>query len=621
MSTVLGHTNVDERGLSRRLGEPGTRPVSHLIALSLPAVLALVVWRLSLRNVDAYHLGSYGLPPALPISWYGALLLSVIGAVTALWIRESHGLVVAGYIVVIAVILFGSVPVLSGHPHYAWVYKHIGVVRYLEEHGQVNLNADIYNRWPGLFALIAMLSPIAGRPNPASYAAWADLFFLLLDAVLVTAIVKAIAHDSRIAAGAALLFVVTNWVGQTYFSPQAFGFTLGLGVLLIILRHLRTDRCECSARLRRFMERVGRVPQLHEVSDGAVKWPRWAALTAVLGMYAVLVASHQLTPYVMLVSIGVLMACGVVRPWWLLIVMTAMTVGYLAPNFHFVQHHYGLFTSIDPFNNVEGVKITPNTPVPGKVFNTNIQLVFIVALWLTGLIAVIRLLRRGHLFRALPLLVLAGCPFAVVFGQNYGGEAPLRIILFSSPWICGLISWALVTVGRRAWRFMLTAGIAIVFTGLFVPSFLGQEELNIISGPEVRASEHFYARARPGSVLLLAAPGFPYRYGPTYTEFTGPEGDANPNLMTQPAFQSRQLGAAEVPLVIARIRQYTPHGYIVFTRNEIIFSRIFNIVPPGALAHLESAIAQSPHFRLWYRNSRVRIYELVSGRRSRKGQQ
>jgi hypothetical protein len=301
----------------------------------------------------------------------------------------------------------------------------------------------------------------------------------------------------------------------------------------------------------------------------------------------------------------------VVRPWWLLLPMAAMALGYLWPNLTFVQQHYGLFTSIDPFNNVQGVQITPNTPVPGKVFNTNIQLVLIAVLWASGALAAVRLLRKGLLVQAVPFLILAACPFVVVFGQSYGGEAPLRIILFSSPWFAALISWALLTIARRGLRIGITLGVAVTFTTLFVPSSLGQEELNVISAPEVRASAYFYRHARPRSVLVLAAPGFPYRYGASYTEFSGPEGDANPNLMTQRQFQSHQLGPRQIPDVIKRIHRYTKHGYLAFSRNETLYARIFNIIPPRAMANLETAIARSPRFRLWYRNSKVRIYELV----------
>lgn len=621
MSSVLETASVKPGRLSRSFGsvtEAGSR--WRQLVLALPALVALVVWRLSLRHVNVDHLGAYGLPPALPVTWYLALLISVVGAVTTISLRRANGLVMAGYIVVVGIILFGTVPVLSEQPHYAWVYKHIGVVRYLEEHGKVNLNTDIYNRWPGFFALSAVLSPIADRSNPATYAGWADLFFLLLDAAMVAGIVKALAHDTRIAAGAALFFIVTNWVGQTYYSPQAFGFVLGLGLLLIMLRQLRTGGATYSPRVSRLIERVGRVRQLPIQVDSEARWSRRATIAVVLGVFAIIVASHQLTPYMLLVSIGVLMLVGIIRPWWILIPMALLTFGYLAANLTFIQQHYGLFTSIDPFNNVQGVNITPNTPVPGKVFNTNVQLVLIGVLWLAGLAAMIRLLRRGLLVRALPFVVLAACPFVVVFGQNYGGEAPLRIILFSSPWFAALISWALATISWSPLRLSLRLAVAVVFTTLFVPSFLGQEELNIISAPEVKASEHFYYHARPGSVLVLAAPGFPYRYGATYTEFSGPEGDANPNLLTGRPFQSRQLGAAEVPRVVARIQQYTPHGYIAFSRNEIVFARIFNITPPGALANLEAAIARSPRFRLWYRNSKVRIYELVVRHQAHRGQ-
>jgi hypothetical protein len=155
---------------------------------------------------------------------------------------------------------------------------------------------------------------------------------------------------------------------------------------------------------------------------------------------------------------------------------------------------------------------------------------------------------------------------------------------------------------------MLTA---VSFTAFFVPSFLGQEELNIISSAEIRASAWFYGHGTPGSVLVLAAPGFPYRYGGTYPRFRGPEGDANPNLLTEPVFDGRPLGDAEVPSIVARIKEYSPHGYISFSKDETEYAEVFKITLPGALADLEAAVARSPHFRLAYANSDSQIYELT----------
>jgi hypothetical protein len=582
----------------------------------MPAVIALVLWRLSLLHVGVSNLGDYGLPPALPIGWYLALALAVAGAVWAITARRTSGPIMVCYVVVVAVILFGTIPLLSAQPQYAWVYKHIGVVRYLETYGKVNPQIDIYNRWPGFFALAAVFSQIAGRSNPESYAGWAELIFLALDAVLVIAAVKVVVRDIRIAAGAGLFFVITNWVGQTYYSPQAFAFLLALALIVVMLRQLRPDRAGYSRRLTRLIERVGRTPQLAVPVEGATKWPRWAAIAAVLSLDAAIVASHQLTPYALLVSVALLMIVGVVRPWWLLPTMAVMAFAYLAPNFQFIQHHYGLFTSIDPANNLY-VEKYKQVPTAGKVFNTNAQLVLIAALYVLSLCAAIRLLRRGLLARSLPLAVLAVSPFAVLLGQNYGGEASLRIILFSSPWCVALISWALATVTWRRTRSALTMLVAVIFTGLFVPSFLGQAELNIISPPEVRASEWFYYHAKPKSVLVLAAPGFPYRYGGTYPEFSGPEGDANPNLLSRESFQRRQLGAYDIPAVIERVTNVSKYGYVVFTKDETAYAQVLGITPPGALGNLQAAVARSPAFKLWYGSKDVQIYELVEGWRAK----
>jgi hypothetical protein len=612
VSTVVDQPGAEVGDHARAFSPPWiSGPRLRLVALALPGVAALVAWRASLLHVNVSHLNDYGLPPVLPIAWYLALLVAVVGSVTAATARRTNTLIMVGYLIVVVFILYGTVPVLSGQPHYAWVYKHIGVVRYLEVHGQVTPSIDIYNRWPGFFAFGALFSQVVGRPNPESYAGWAELFFILMDGVAVMAAVKLITKEARIAAIAALLFVLTNWVGQTYYSPQAFAFFLGLVLIIVILRQLRGTNY--SPRLTRLVERVGHRKQLPIEREDIPKWPRGAAIAFVLGLDAVIVASHQLTPYILLGSIALLALSGVFRPWWLLGAMAAITFAYLAVNFHFIQHNYGLFSSIDPFNNLYIKKYT-EAPTAGKVFNTNVEYVLIALVWLSGIAAAVRLLRRGLLIRALPFVVLAAAPFAIIFGQSYGGEASLRIILFSSPWTGALVAWGLATVKRPRVRWALTATAAVVFASLFVPSFLGQEELNIISPGEVAASEWFYSHARRRSVLLLAAPGFPYRYGATYPDYNGPEGDANPNLLADPNFQGRQLGPASLRGVIYRITLYSEYGYVSFTNDETAYAETLGITPRGALRNLEVAMARSPDFRLVYGNRDARIYELVGGK-------
>ena len=51
----------------------------------------------------------------------------------------------------------------------------------------------------------------------------------------------------------------------------------------------------------------------------------------------VLAASHQLTPYVLLLQLGALAVAGYLRPWWLAIGAGVMTIGYLIPNLSYAD--------------------------------------------------------------------------------------------------------------------------------------------------------------------------------------------------------------------------------------------------------------------------------------------
>jgi hypothetical protein len=387
---------------------------------------------------------------------------------------------------------------------------------------------------------------------------------------------------------------------------------LGLTLIAVMLRELSVYETGFAAtRLTHLIERLGRVPQYHEQIDETSRWPRWAAITVVLTLDAVIVASHQLTPYMLLAATALLMLVGGIRPWWMLAAMASMTFAYFAANFTWIADHFPIFSSIDPFNNVHVARSTGQAPDAGKRFQTHVELLQVTILGLASLCACGRLLTRGLLVRSLPLVLLAISPLFVVFGQNYGGEASLRIILFASPWCAALIAWALSTVSRPALRWALTASVAATFTGLFVPSFFGEEGLNIVSPGELRASEWFYSHARHGSVLVLADGNFPLRYGAAYPDFKGPEGDAYPDLLSLRALRNRRLGAADIPIIVSSIRRYGKYGYVAFTHGQIAYAQIYRLTPSGALEHLEAAVARSPEFRLRYGNHDARIYEFV----------
>jgi hypothetical protein len=606
-------TRHPEPALTERPAAGTRRPTivraAALLAWLGPAALAAAAWRVSLDGVDVADLGSYGLTPALPLLWYLAFGAAVLGAiVSVLWHRVPLVVTVA-YLAVIAVILYATIPVLSHQPQYTWVYKHIGVVRYLEAHGEVNTSIDIYNRWPGFFALGAVFSTLSGRSNPAEYVRWAELFFVLLDLIAVTALLRELIGDARKALAGALVFLLANWVGQDYYSPQAFCYVLYLGLLLVGLRHLRGRWGEPGSRLWRAARALGRTEPLPVARPAGSRWPRGVALAVVIAFDAVMIATHQLTPYIALAAFAGLMAFGVLRPWWLLGLMAAMTLAYFGLNYSYVTHNFKLLTGLNPFANAQ-VSQYPQTPAAGKVLNTHAELAAIFVSWLAAIAGGVALLRRGLGVRAAPLAILALAPLTVVFGQNYGGEASLRVVLFSSPFLAGIAAWAILGTRRAMVRRVLMSGFVAVSAGLFVIAFYGQAALNIVDHDEVAASEWFYEHARPGSVLMLSAPGFPLKIGASYPGFAGPEGDAFPNLLNSHLFQGRRLGPKRIPDLIGQIELYSPRGYIAFSKDETAFAEVMRITPPGALAELEQAVRASDSFRLAYSNPSTRLYEL-----------
>ena len=593
--------------------EPERGPAPGWVAGSLLLLTAIVAtWALSLPSIDLYHLDDYGLTKELPVSWYAALGAAALGAALVTMVpRRPNGWIVAAYIGVVALILYGTLPLLAEQPHFAWVYKHIGVTRYITEAGHADPSVDIYNRWPGMFAFSAVLGSLAGRTNPVNYAAWAELFFSLSNMVLIGAIVRSVTRDTRVAGGAALLFLLANWVGQGYYSPQALAFLLSLAVVYVALRHLSGELGRGGGWIVGIVEKIVRRPQLPELEPLGAPWPTWAAITIVLGLDAVIVVAHQLTPYIVIIELTALILFGPVRRLWLVLAAVGLTVAYLLPNLDYVNNNFGLFTSFDPFNNARHSSLYDIAPMKGKTFNADAGRALTFGLWLSAAVGSLVLARRGYARRALPLAILAVAPFAVIFGQNYGGEASLRVMLFASPWCAALAAWGIASVRRTVVRAGLLGVLALAFAAAFVPAYFGAEELNTMPLGQVQASQYFYDHADEGSVLLLSGPNFPVRYGSNYRFFAGPQSDFDPNLLRVNRFRYRDLGASDIPDVVSLIHQYAPTGYMVFSTSQFEYAKVFQLTAPNALNHLEAAIRRSPYFRLWFQNGDARIYALT----------
>jgi hypothetical protein len=595
--------------------------------LSLGACAAL--WWFSVSGIRVGTLNDYGLLPVLPLGFFAALALLVASFVAAVCAPRPNELVLAGHALALIVFLHGTMPLIFEEPFYPWVYKHFGVTEYIDLHGRLDTSVDIYHNWPAFFALSAWFGRVAGV-RPLEYGAWAQVLFNACNLVLLRYVFGSLSLDLRLVWTAVFVFFSANWVAQDYFSPQAFAFTLSLGICGVILRWLliAPDQAWMARWLNRaaaFVARLGRRRRSGAAPEdepaGSQRVGRRTARNIVIALFALIVTTHQLTPYMLIVGLGVLTFLGVVRPRLLVVLFTAMALAYLVPRLGFIQRYYGLLDSAgEPLKNVRTAAVGLNglAGEPGRVLCANAARLLSVTIWGLGLVGVVRRLRAGY--KNLGVAALAVAPAVIVVADTYGGEAIYRVYLFSLPWFALLAAFALRPGGDDWSSLRAVARLLVPFAvllGLFLPAYFGMAATNEVRPGEVAASQYFYDHAPPRSVLMIASPQFPVRLAGNYDQFRLTIGEADPSLLTvKPSLRHKVLGDRHVPVIAQAMRDYGggAPAFLVVSRNGKVTSQVLDLLPRGSLDELEQALSRSRRFRVWYRNADSTIFQLVQAR-------
>jgi hypothetical protein len=602
------------------------RPRWPLTAQVLSLCACVALWWFSVSWIRVGTLDDYGLLPVFPLGFFAALALLVASFVAAVRAPRTSEVVLAGHALALIVFLHGTMPLIFSEPFYPWVYKHVGVAEYIDLHGRLDASVDIYQNWPAFFALSAWFGRVAGT-RPLEYVAWAQVFFNACNLVLLRYVFGALSRDLRLVWTAVFVFFSANWVAQDYFSPQAFAFTLSLGLCGVILRWLliAPDRAWMARWLNRvaaFVARLGRRRRSGAAPEdepaGSQRVGRRTARNLAVALFAVIVTTHQLTPYMLIVGLGVLTFLGVVRPRLLVVLFTAMALAYLLPRLDFVQRYYGLLGSAgEPLQNVRSAADGPYglAGEPGRVLSAQAARLLSFIIWGLGFVGVVRRLRAGY--KNLGVAALAAAPAVIVLAETYGGEAIYRVYLFSLPWFALLTAFALRPGGddwssaRAVARLLLPLALLL---GLFLPAYFGMAATNEVRPGEVAASQYFYDHAPPRSVLMIAAPQFPVRLAGNYEQFRLTTGEASPSLLTvKPSLRHKMLGDRQVPGIAQVMRNYGGGQpvYLVVSRNGKVTSEVLDLLPRGSLDKLERGLSRSRRFRVWYRNADATIFQLV----------
>lgn len=525
-----GATGVTVTGLRR----PQRR---FRIKASLPwlvLAVAAVLWAIGLATAGRGPLGEYGLLSELPLAWYIAVGLIVGTCVCGVVARKTCStLLMSVSVSSLVVVLYSTAGLLAQVPRFPWTFKHVAVTNFISATGHVDPSIDIYNRWPGFFALSAYLGEVMGYRNALDYAAWAETGFALVDAVLVLAIVRTISGRARVYWTATLVFTLANWVNQNYYAPQSFSYSLYLAMCLIALTFLRGVPFKWMAGFEKRIRNsrmVQRVKQRHPMAIPSI-WERpgspgqLMACVAILIIQAVIVVSHQLTPYLAFLGLFPLFMSGYFRPRWMGPAMLAIPLIYLIPNLAFVKGKYGLFSGFDIFANTGYRAPRLDTLADGTWVLTGQTLAHlaVVLTLLTGVLAVAGFIRRllhGHIRTTLVVAWLAFAPSLGLIANSYGGEARFRIFLFALPWLSIGVAWLFWSGPVRTRGTVIGASASLVAMAMLFTVVHFQPEADYrVSKDAVVASQWLDVNTKAGDLVFDTKYFFPHLIGPNYPHY------------------------------------------------------------------------------------------------------
>lgn len=324
-------------------------------------------------------------------------------------------------------------------------------------------------------------------------------------------------------------------------------------------------------------------------------------LLVLIGAAACLVMAHQLTPVVLVVD---LFALAAVRRTdlrvfpFLVAAMVCAWISYGASDF-WSGHLQTLLGS----GGAQSVSANVGKRIGGSPDHLAVVYVRIgiaTLTWVAAMAAMVMTVRRGRKLN-LTAVALAWAPFPVLLAQSYGGEAELRLYLYTLPFMLCLIFAALGARGPRRGKGMQIAGFvlaSVVCFGAFVVAKYGNEIFEQTRPSELAATQRLYEMAPKGSVLVAITPSVTWQYKAfgdyTYVPETVDElSTGNP----------------------AAVLKVLPHGvrsaYLLVTRGQIDEAVNSYGLPKGWGRNLERRLDASRLFVLKYSNANARIYEIV----------
>jgi O-antigen/teichoic acid export membrane protein len=558
---------------------------------------ALGLWIASLAAIKTSAIGEYGLLSAMPVTYFAAIAVVILGVVLALQ-RGARLWILVAHAALFILIVHATPAIVYDTLRYAWAYRHVGIVELLQRTHRLSPSTPvlpIYQSWPGFFAAATALTESAGLKSALSFASWGPAFFELLNLGALVFVFSALTDDRRRIGLAVWLFLIANWVSQDYFAPQALGFFLYLVVIGIVLRYYRRPEEQRPWRRAR-----SSVPDLVPVDHASVvRGPeRRAAALLLLVLFAAITSSHPLTPIVTCTALLGLLFLRVLTVRWPALVMLAMTAVWMATGAR--QYVVNQGSTITGQVGKLGSNVDSNLSDVGKLSHAQ-QLVatmgrgVVVALAVLAIIGFLRRVAAGHW--DLESTWLCAAPAAIFVGGSYGGEAVFRVYLFALPFAAFLAAGAFY--GNRAARARFGKGVLVLLLScLLVAGFgfayFGKEQWFYTSPSEFKAAQIVFQNAPPNSLLVSGTQNFP-------TAFDHQENFIYVSIADEPPVSRNSVIKDPVGVLYTWMADPVhAQAYLIFTRSQFLESDETGLMRRGELQRIEQKLLASDRFDVLY---------------------
>jgi O-antigen/teichoic acid export membrane protein len=609
-------TDPEEAGAGAAPGDGGSGPgrtgrarlTPSVVVLSLLLVAGLgLYWGpvLGMSDTDLDGMGGLGLISVLsPVTLLGgALLIGVFASL--LWLERPHKRLLLLTLLATVVSLHALPAVIEAEPRFATAWQHLGFMDYIDRTGSAVPDLDARWSWPGFFAAAAFLAKACGVSDLTEVIRWWPTAIQLLYLAPMFLLLRSLRASWKAKWTGVWIFALSGWVGQDYFSPQGFTYLLYLVFVAILLVWFRAPRVLWSKR------RPGETEV--EPTD---RRQRAVLLVVLIALFAATVPAHQLTPFVMLGVLAVLVMTGrsELRGLPLLFgVIVTVWLGFLAEPYW--SGHFN-----DLFGGVGGVGGNVTSSVSGRIQggSSSHKLVLYVRVLLAGGVMAFACWgwwrRRDWKYRERSLLVLTFVPFLGFGMQSYGGEMALRVFMFALPGAALLAALALfprtgVTTKERDKDRISLAPLAALMAGLilfggFLVARWGNEPFERIRPGEVAAMDYVYAHDKPTVRLLWMS------------------NDTVDNVTPAMPWGARDMEKVQyVPTLapvdpvlvgglVKALKDAGPNSYLMINKSQVVYLQLDVGYSRSWPARLTENLDERPELRKVYVNADVTMYKL-----------